>query len=443
MRVMNFVFLIAILIAPAWAAETADADRFWPSWRGPSNTGVSPAGDPPIEWSETKNIRWKVAIPGEGQGTPIIWGDRVFVTSAIDTGEESAASAPSTAPSGRRRHPGGVSASSTLQHVVFALSRKSGEILWRTTANREKPHEGRHPTGTFASNSAVTDGERLYAYFGSRGLYALDFDGNLLWERDFGDMRKRMGFGEGSSPALFGDTLVVIWDHEDQSFLVALDVNDGSERWRTDRDEFTSWTTPIIVESEGRAQVVTVATTEVRSYDLETGEQLWESRGVTLNAIPSPVYADGIVYLMSGFRGSALEAVKLSAAEGSLEDSGAVLWRYDQDTPYVSSPLLYEGGLYFLKSNNPILTALDAKSGEPLYSRQRVAGLTSIYSSMVGAAGRVYITDRKGSTVVIDAGSEYKVLATNTLDDAFDASAAIVGSEIYLRGANLYCIAAD
>ena len=183
MRAINLVLVVAMVIAPAsWAETATDADRFWPHWRGPMDTGVSPEGDPPIEWSEEKNIRWKVPIPGAGSASPIVWDDRVFVTSSINTGDEDP-SAPSAPPSGRRGHPGGVSTSNILQYDVFALRRSDGELLWRRTARHERPHEGRHPTGTFASNSAVTDGDRLYAYFGSRGLYAYDFDGNLEWEK--------------------------------------------------------------------------------------------------------------------------------------------------------------------------------------------------------------------------------------------------------------------
>ena len=452
MKTTILALAMVLLAGLAFSAETdADANSYWPRWRGPLDNGVSPTGDPPIEWSETENVRWKVPIPGKGSASPIVWADRIFVTSAIDTGEadtgeadESDAPVEQPVPRGRRRRgPPGVSTSNVFSYDVFALRRSDGEILWRQTARREKPHEGRHPTGTFASNSAVTDGERLYAYFGSRGLYAYDFDGKLLWEKDLGDMRTRLTFGEGSSPALWGDTLVLIWDHEGNSFIVALDKNTGQELWRVDRQEQTSWTTPLILDTGDGVQVVTTATRQTRSYDLETGKLLWAARGVTMNAIPTPVEAAGIVYVTSGFMGNALRAYRLSDALASGPDGATPIWEYDQDTPYVPSPLLYDGRLYFLKSNNAVLSVLDAETGEAVYTRQRVEGLTNVYSSLVGASGRVYITDRKGHTVVVKSGDEYEVLASNTLDDAFDASAAIVDNEIYLRGANLYCIATD
>jgi outer membrane protein assembly factor BamB len=255
-------------------------------------------------------------------------------------------------------------------------------------------------------------------------------------------METRYDFGEGSSPALHGDTLVLIWDHEGESFIVALDKRTGKDLWRKQREEQTNWTTPLIVEVGGRAQVITSATGAVRSYDLETGDIVWHTKGMTLNAIPSPVYADGIVYLMSGFRGNALKAIRLADAKGDIAEGGALVWEHAADTPYVPSPLLYDGVLYFLKSNNGILSAFDAKTGKAHYGPQRVEPLTNVYASPVGAGGRVYITDRRGATVVVKAGPAYEVLATNQLDDAIDASAAIVDGEIYFRGKSLYCIAA-
>jgi outer membrane protein assembly factor BamB len=440
------VFVTFDLVGPyllrAAEVDTADFDRNWPRWRGPAETGVAPHAKPPVEWSETKNVRWKVAIPGEGSASPIVWGDRVFVTSAIDTGKAPAADAPKT--QGQASPPGappGRNTENEWRFAVMALRRSDGSVIWDRTARTERPHEGTHQTGSFAANSAVTDGETLYAYFGSRGLYAYDFDGNLKWERDFGDMTIRYSFGEGSSPALHGDTLVLIWDDEKESFIVALDKKTGEEIWRKTREEQTSWTTPLILDVGGRAQVITSATGQVRSYDLATGDLVWHTGGMTFNAIPSPVYADGIVYLMSGFRGNALKAIRLAEAKGDVSGTSAVVWEYAQDTPYVPSPLLYDGILYFLKSNNAILSAFDAKTGKAHYSLQRLEPLTNIYSSPVGAAGKVYVTDRRGYTIVLDAGPTYRVAATNKLDDGFDSSAAVVDGEIYLRGKSLYCLA--
>ena len=422
-----------------------DGERYWSQWRGPLATGVAPHGDPPLEWNEGTNVRWKVEVPGKGSASPIVWGDRIFVLSAVGTSEvvEGAADRASSG-RGRGRRMGTPRPTEVQEFVVYAISRDDGSLLWRQVARRELPHEGMHPTNTFASHSAVTDGEYVYAYFGSRGLYCYDLDGNLIWQKDLGDMNKRLGFGEGSSPALHGNRLVIIWDHEGQSFIVALDKHSGDELWRTDRDESTSWTTPLVVEHGGRAQVVTSATNQVRSYDLATGELLWEDAGLTPNAIPSPVAADGIVFVTSGFRGNALRAIHLEEARGDISDSEAIVWEYDRDTPYVPSPLLYGTNLYFLKSNAGILSSFDAKSGQKHFGPQRLDGIGDIYASPVGAAGRVYITDRDGNTLVIEDGAEFRILAHNSLDDGFDASAAIVDREIYLRGRRfLYRISAE
>ena len=287
----------------------------------------------------------------------------------------------------------------------------------------------------------MTDGERLYAYFGSRGLFAYTLDGEPVWERDFGQQRRRNEFGEGSTPALHGDTIVVVWDHQGDSFIFALDTATGEERWRVARDEIDSWATPIIVEHAGGHQVITGALNRIRSNDLETGALIWESDGLTMNPIPSPVAADGFVYLTSGYRGYDLKAVRLEGATGDITGTSSIVWTLDQDTPYVPSPLLYDDTLYVLKDNAGILSAFDAQTGRPHFQRQRLAGLPEVYSSPVGAAGRVYITSRDGTTLVIRQGAEFEVLATNTLDDGFDASLAIVDDGIYLRGyTHLYSI---
>jgi len=257
-------------------------------------------------------------------------------------------------------------------------------------------------------------------------------------------MRIRMGFGEGASPALYRDLLILLWDHEGASFIVAFDKRTGRERWRTPRDEMTSWTSPLVVEHEDGAQVVTSATDAVRGYDVETGRLLWQDEGVTLNAIPSPVAADGVVFVTSGFRGSRLAAIDLSAASGDIRGSDAVLWSVDRDTPYVSSPLLHDGLLYLLKSNSGVLTVFDARTGRRQYGPERLRGVRSVYASPVAADGRLYVTSREGTTLVLRAGPTFEVLASNTLDDGFDASPAIVDGEIYFRGQRyLYCIAED
>jgi outer membrane protein assembly factor BamB len=407
--------------APIASSNDAARDRFWPEWRGPLATGEGPQANPPLEWSEEKNVRWKVEVPGRGKSSPVVWGDLVFLTAAVPS----------------------PNAPSVLLFTALAYNRADGKLRWQRTLNELKPHEGTHPDGTFAGGSVMTDGKRLYAYFGSRGLYALDLEGKVLWEKQLGTMSTRNAFGEGSSPTLFGDTIVVNWDHEGADFIVALDASNGKERWRAERDEPTSWATPLVVVHDKKPQVVVSATNKVKSYDLATGRVLWETSGMTANAIPSPVSSDGVVYLASGFRGSALLAVRLADAQGDITGKPAIVWSYDRDTPYVPSPLLYKDALYFLKSNSGVLTRIDARTGKPSYT-ERLEKVANVYSSPVAAAGRVYVTGRDGVTAVLGAGPELKVLATNKVADDVDASPALVDGEMYLRSIKyLYRISAN
>jgi outer membrane protein assembly factor BamB len=414
-----------LLLATLTAQSEQNSQRQnWPQWRGPDANGVAPAANPPLEWSESNNIRWKVPVPGRGSGSPIVWDDRVFVLTAVS---QSGQNVPGV----------------THRFVVMAFNRSTGEVIWEKVVREEAPHEAAHrENGTYASASALTDGEVLIANFESRGLYAYDLNGNLIWEKDLGDKRMRNQFGEGTTPALHGDTIVHVWDQQGgQSFVIALDKRTGEEKWRQNRDEIDTWATPLIVEVNGRAQVITPATERLKSYDLETGEVVWEAEGLTMNAIPSPVVLDELVILMSGYRGNSLKAIDLSKAKGDITGSDAIVWSYDRDTPYVPSPLLYDGLLYMIKSNNGILTVFDAKTGEVHYGPQRLDGLAEVFSSPVGAAGRVYVTDRSGNTLVLKHGTTFEVLGSNKADDGVDASLAVVGGEIYLRGHRfLYCI---
>ena len=425
----------ASLATSLLAAPDPAAERYWPQWRGPYATGVSMKASPPIEWSETKNVRWKTEIPGRGSASPVVWGDRLFVLTAVPVGVSGEAS---HAPRG------GLKARDVHRFMVLAIDRRNGRTLWERTAKEEQPHEPSHQdNGTWASSSAITDGTHVFAFFESRGLFAYDMKGTLLWQKDLGDKTMRNQFGEGSTPALHGNRLVVVWDHQGESFIVALDARSGEKIWRAKRDEIDSWATPLVVEHGGRAQVVTSGMNRLRSYDLETGAIVWHAAGLTMNPIPSPVASDGMVFATSGFRGNSLKAVRLADARGDITGSPAIAWTLDRDTPYVPSPLLYDGILYLLKTNSGVLSAYDAKTGTPHYQGQRLKGAPNVFASPVGAAGRVYIPGRDGTTAVIRHGPMFEVLAENALDDGFDASPALVDNEIYLRGyKSLYCIAA-
>ena len=496
--------LAAFSIASSATAQQHSPQNNWPKWRGPLGTGEAPSASPPIKWSEQENIKWKIKLPGRGTATPIVWGDKIFIQTAIATGkkvdppeQKDAATAGETAsarqsdtkkeaakkdeaksespaagerggrgqggrgqrgrgqggfggPGGGRRggfggFGRGAPPTEIHQFALLCLDRQSGKTLWQKIASEVLPHEGHHGDHGFASHSPITDGEHVIAYFGSRGLHCYDIDGNLKWSKDLGRMQTANGFGEGSSPALFGNTVVVNWDHEGDDFIAAFDKRTGDELWREPRDERTTWSTPLVVEHNGQAQVIIGASSSIRSYDLKTGKQLWEAGGLTANVIPSPVGKGDMVYLTSGFRGSSLKAIRLGAG-GNIEESDAIVWRLSKGTPYVPSPLLYKDRIYIVSSNNGILSCYNAQSGEPIAEMKRLEGINGIYASPVAADDRVYVIGRNGTSVVIKHASEpveeFEILSTNELDDPIDASPAIVGNEIYLRGhEHLYCIA--
>ncbi len=438
-------------------AQTSKLENNWHHWRGPLTNGTAVNANPPVTWSESENIRWKVPIPGLGHATPIIWEDKVFIQTAIKvekTAEEETEENKDTESiddnpfSGffpqeqNNRGRGGNSNIDPYQFRLITYNRSDGSILWEKTLREESPHEGMHNDSSYASNSPVTDGEHIYAYFGSRGLYCLDLTGDLIWEKDLGNMHKAGTFGEGSCPIIHNDTIVVLQDQEGQSFIVALDKRTGDEIWKMERDERTTWTSPIVVEHNGGSQVIVPATNRTRSYDLKNGEVLWECGGMTRNVIPSPVHTDGYVYVISGFRGSSLQAINLDIADGEITGTDAVKWEYNRDTPYVPSPMLSGDIIYFLKGNTGILSAIDRNTGSIHYGPERVAGIGGVYSSIAGAANRIYIASRNGTVTVLKDGPEFEVIAENKLDDSFNASPVFVGSELFLRGTQyLYCIA--
>lgn len=411
--------------------------QYWPQWRGPLGTGVAPNAEPPIEWSETKNIRWKIALPGKAHSTPCIWGDRVFITTAVPYGE--VLSRKYKAPPGSHDQ---FPITKRYKFMVIAVNRKDGKILWQKTVREDLPHEGGHTTASLASASPVTDGEHLFAYFGSWGLYCLNLDGDLKWEADLGQMRTLHAHGEGSSPALYGDTLVINWDHEDQSFVVAFDKGTGEQRWKVKRDNNSSWTSPIVVEQDGKPQVIVSGSKRVVSYDLATGNVIWECAGLSAeNVVATPVAGRSMVYVGSSYDRNAVLAIQFNGAKGDITGTQRVAWTRTQRAPYVPSPLLYGDSLYFLSHFQGILNRVNARTGEDQPGRIRLNGIRRVFASPVGAANRVYVTDRNGSTIVLSHEPTPKVLALNKLDDHFSASPVLVGHELYLRGErNLYCI---
>lgn len=437
MRICSFALSLMLL----WPAFPADGPGDWPRWRGPDNDGMA-RGDAPLHWSDTEHIKWKAEIPGRGHSSPIIWGDRVFITTAVPTGAPQDAT-PSTSVGRGGRGFGNRGPQPEQKFVLMALDRKTGKLLWQQVAKVATPHEGYHPTyGSFASNSPVTDGQHVVAFFGSRGVYCYDLDGNKIWEKDFGIQLKMFNtFGEGAWPFLEGSKLLLLFDNEADSFLVALDVATGKELWRTPRaDGNTNWSGPVVITVDGKKQVIVSATKKVHSYDLETGKPIWEVAGLGQNTIPAPVAADGMVYVMSGFRNPNLMAVKLGR-EGDLTGTDAIVWQNQRGNSYTASPVLHDGKLYVL-TDSGMLSCFDAKTGKAFYQQQRLPKPYNFKASPVGVNGKLYLATEEGDVVVVKMGDTYQVLATNTLEgQTFIGTPAVADGEIYLRGQNtLFCI---
>jgi outer membrane protein assembly factor BamB len=325
--------------------------------------------------------------------------------------------------------------------MVLCLDAKTGKVIWERTAIVATPHEGYHGRyGSFASNSPVTDGKHVFAFFGSRGLYSYDLDGKLIWKKDFPPMRMRLQFGEGAAPVLDGDNLYLKFDQEEGSYLLALNKNTGKELWRVSRDEVSSWSPPLVVTHGGRKQLVVSASSKVRSYDPATGKLIWESAGLGSNVIPAPVTTNGIVYVMSGHRDPNLLAIRLGR-EGDLTGTDAIVWTNDRGNSYTASPVLHDNKLYFI-SDNGMLSCFNALTGEAYYRQQRLPKPYNFKASPVAANDKLYLSTEEGDVVVVKLGEKYEVLATNSLpDETFIATPAIVEGTIYLRGQNtLYAI---
>jgi len=443
--------LLALLgttfVANSSSLTTADSAH-WPHWRGPSLTGVARTAAP-TEFSDAKNIKWKIALEGRGFSTPIIWGDKMFLTNAIPTGKTAKPDSTEQDQAGQgggRRGGGGAGggAGSGEEHkfVVMAIDRNTGKTLWERVAKTAVPHEGYHRTyGSFASNSPITDGQYLYASFGSRGIYCYDLNGKLIWEKDMGvQMRMRLQFGEGVPPTLHGNMLIHNFDHEGESLVVALDKRTGKELWRASRDEQSSWAAPYIVDVKGKKQLVISASKKVRAYDPTNGKLIWECAGLGSNVIPQPIQHNDSVLVMSGHRDPKLMAIRLGK-EGDLSGTDAVLWSQTRGTAYTPSPVLHDNKYYTL-SDNGLLSCFNATTGEPYYQQQRLPQTDSFKASPIAAGGNLYLASENGVVTVVKMGEKFDVVASNTLDDQmFVASPVVVEGDLYLRSkTHLFCI---
>ena len=425
---------ICSLIFTVFAAAVLHADN-WPGWRGPNGTGVSTESSFPVTW-DASNIRWKTPIPGRGHSSPIVWGDRIFLTTSVEgdliPGREKK---PEHMLGGQVFiHPDMVSHDRRQTMKVMGLDGKTGAVLWEQVAYDGPVADGRHRKSSFASATPVTDGKSVFVFFGTEGLYAYDFNGRLQWKQALGEIRT-LGLGYATSPVLHGNLVIVQCDEDngEKSFIAAFDKATGKEVWRQARKVQSSWATPILApapSNPSNAQLIAPGWEATIAYEPATGRELWRTKGVESNVIPSPVYGDGLIYMTAGYPSKAVLALK----------GGDVAWTYARGTAYVTSPILVGANLY-LSTDRGILTALDAKTGEVRYEGGRVPVPATFTASMVAFGDKILQASEDGDVFVIQAGPEHKVVATNKLGEPIFASPALSNGVIYIRGEkHLYAI---
>ena len=414
----------------------------WPQWRGPDGSGISTETNLPSEWSPTKNIKWKTAIEGRSHSSPIVWGNRVFLTTAVEGEVVPGAKAVKHTIEGDKEfvHPDSVGADRKHTFKVISLDRDTGKIVWQTTAWEGTPYDNRHRKSSYAASTPATDGKLVYAFFGSEGLYAYDFKGKLVWKADLGKMAN-LGMGTATSPILFNDLVILQCDEDngESSFIVAVDKKTGKQVWKTPRKVQVSWATPVLVRTAARAELITSGTETVIAYDPATGKELWRHKGVESNAIPSPVANNEMVFLVAGFPAKIAMAIRLGQ-NGDLTGTPNELWKYAKGTAYVPSPILY-GDYLYLTTDRGVLTCLDAKTGEVKYEGGRIPIPATFTASPVAFEGKILMTSEDGDTFMVKAGPKHEILGTNSVGEPVYASPAIADGRIFIRGEkNLYCI---
>ena len=423
----------ALLASPAGHAADVGAEDRWPGWRG-DGQGVARHARLPLEWTASRNVAWKTEIPGRGHSSPIVWGNRLFLTTAIEGDVVPGAKAIEHVAEGQQFvHPEAIGADRRHTFKLLSLDVKDGRVLWERTAWEGTPVDSRHKKASFASPTAATDGERVYAYFGSEGLYAYDFEGTLVWKFDPGVVGT-MGVGVGTSPLLYRDLVILLCDEDngEKSYLVALDRRTGKEKWRVPRKIEVSWATPVVVPAAGRDELVTAGNQLVQAYDPETGRELWRMKGLESNAVTTPLVGDGVVIVSSGYPSKITIAVK-PGGSGDVTDSSQVLWRYNKGSAYVPSPILYDGHVY-LMTDRGLLTCLDARTGEVRYEGARPPVPASFMASPVAVNGHLLLTSQDGDTFVVRAGPRFELVGTNPLGEPISASAAVAGGRLFIRG---------
>jgi outer membrane protein assembly factor BamB len=427
---------VAASVVLLGASAPAPLDPNWPQWRGPDGLGVSAASSYAEEWSPDKNIAWKAAVPGRGHSSPVVWGNRLFITTSIEGDLVPGHTAPDHL--GFDMKPGylhpdsvGVDRKNTLK--VLAYDTKGGKLLWERTSYDGLMYDNRHRKNTYASPTVATDGQLVYAFFEAAGLYAYDFDGKLVWQKSLGNIAKA-GLGPGTSPIVFENLLILQVDQEmgANSAIVALDKKTGTDVWRAERTTRRSWATPIIVRTPERVELVASGAEVVIAYDPRTGKELWRSKGVQSHPIPSPVAGHGLVYLSAGSQAKRMIAIK-TGGSGDLTDTPAIAWRYDKGTAYVPSPIAF-GQYFYLTNDTGILTCLDALTGQVQYEGGRPPVPATFTASLVGYGDRILQTSEDGDTFVVKAGPKHEILRTNTVGEPVYASLALAGGTIYIRG---------
>ena len=430
---MRRLHLFALLFAIVLHATLSAAD--WPQWRGPRGTGASDEKNLPVRWSASENIAWKAAIGGVGVSSPIVSADRVFVTSQQGAGVRRPGSHPrlaqgaSAGVAGERALAGSIAGDRTF-FVVEAFNRADGRRLWQHRSEASGPLPGVHDKHNLASPSPVSDGQMVYAWFGTGQIVALDMNGKLVWERHLGKEVAPfdINWGHASSPTLFGDTLLLLCDHQPASYLLAVDKKTGRERWRADRGRGRmSYTTPFVVDTSTGPELIVNSSERVDAYDPRSGAFLWHVGGSNQFPIPAPTFHDGVVYLTRGYRSGPFMAVR-PGGRGDISRSH-VVWEVPTGAPYISS-LVYDEGILYMASDVGAVTAIDAASGRRIW-QQRVDGIFS--ASPVAGDGKIYFVSETGETIVVKAGRQPEILARNDLGERLIASPAISNGQLFIR----------
>ncbi len=419
----------------------SDADN-WPGWRGPGGLGIaSQQAKIPTDWSAEK-ILWKTPIEGSGHSSPVIWENRIFLTSAIEGDVIEGKTAPDHTFGGQPfKHPQSEGGNKAHTMKVMAVDAASGKLLWSDTVHEGPVYDDRHQRNTYASPTQAVDGERVYSYFGAEGVFAHTLEGELAWSKDLGDIRS-VGLGVASSPVVVGDVVIIQADEDsgDASFIVALERSTGEQVWRREREVQVSWTTPLVHEREGVTQLITVGYELAIAYDPATGRELWKAKGLDSNAIHAPMIIDDMMILTSGYPNKVIFAMPLGV-EGDQSAADLAKWRYNKGTAYMPSNVLYDGLLY-LTNDNGVLTCLDARTGELVYEGGRSPAGGRYAASLIAAGGHILMVNQDGDGTIVKAGKEFEVVATPSIDEPVWATPAVIGSTLYLRGTtHLYAIA--